>query len=139
MKRRTVVQSIAMGAAMLATSNRKVGAQPKREAMQQPSGPFVEASDGTQLFCRVWGSGKPVVFCHPWALNAEIWEYQALELSERGLQCIAYDRRVRGWRVTSVSRQGFSGFAGDESMGSGPVHAGLSKGVDRVYPRHFGG
>jgi pimeloyl-ACP methyl ester carboxylesterase len=36
------------------------------------------------------------VFCHPWALNADIWEYQLVELSEQGLRCIAYDRRGHG-------------------------------------------
>jgi pimeloyl-ACP methyl ester carboxylesterase len=60
------------------------------------NGPFIEASDGTRLFYRDWGDGRPVLFCHPWGLNADIWEYQLVELSERGFRCIAYDRRGHG-------------------------------------------
>jgi pimeloyl-ACP methyl ester carboxylesterase len=40
--------------------------------------------------------GTPVIFCHPWGLNADIWEYQAIELSKQGLRCIEYDRRGHG-------------------------------------------
>jgi non-heme chloroperoxidase len=58
--------------------------------------PFIETADGVQLFHRDWGAGKPVVFCHPWALNADIWEYQMIGLSEQGLRCIAFDRRGHG-------------------------------------------
>src|SRR5439155_13028553 len=56
----------------------------------------IAAADGTMLFYRDWGDGKPIVFSHPWALNADIWEYQLTELSDRGLRCIAYDRRGHG-------------------------------------------
>lgn len=61
-----------------------------------PALPRVRAADGTQLFYRDWGDGSPVVFSHPWALNADIWEYQLTELSEIGVRCIAYDRRGHG-------------------------------------------
>jgi len=58
--------------------------------------PFIETADGVQLFYKDWGAGKPVLFCHPWALNADIWEYQLIGLSEQGLRCVAYDRRGHG-------------------------------------------
>src|SRR6202034_3554618 len=61
-----------------------------------PSGSFIGMNDGTRLFYRDWGSGSPVVFCHPWGLNADIWEYQLNELTEQGLRCVAYDRRGHG-------------------------------------------
>jgi pimeloyl-ACP methyl ester carboxylesterase len=60
------------------------------------SGSFIEARDGARLFHLDWGSGKPVVFLHAWALNADLWEYQMTELAERGLRCVAYDRRGHG-------------------------------------------
>ncbi len=58
--------------------------------------PYIETADGVRLFYHDWGMGKPVVFCHPWALNADIWECQMLGLSDQGLRCIAYDRRGHG-------------------------------------------
>ncbi len=56
----------------------------------------VIARDGTFLFHRDWGDGKPVVFMAGWTLTSETWAYQAADLSDRGLRCIAYDRRGHG-------------------------------------------
>jgi pimeloyl-ACP methyl ester carboxylesterase len=63
--------------------------QPKRPAM-------IAARDGTRLYFRDWGEGRPVVFLAGWGLPSECWAYQAAELSEQGLRCIAYDRRGHG-------------------------------------------
>jgi pimeloyl-ACP methyl ester carboxylesterase len=70
------------------------------------SGPrpsFVETDDGASLFYVDWGAGKPVLFTHAWGLNGDIWEYQLTELVDRGLRCIAYDRRGHG-RSTDPGR-----------------------------------
>jgi non-heme chloroperoxidase len=32
--------------------------------------PFIETRDRAGLFYRDWGTGKPVVFVHGWALNS---------------------------------------------------------------------
>ena len=96
MQRRTVMKSVAMGAVMVATMGRTAAAQSNTSPKQRHLGPLIESGDGTKLFVRDWGEGTPVVFCHPWALNADIWEYQLTELSEQGLRCIAYDRRGHG-------------------------------------------
>ena len=37
-----------------------------------------------------------MVFTHAWGLNADIWEYQLVELVDQGLRCVAYDRRGHG-------------------------------------------
>lgn len=58
--------------------------------------PFVQTNDGTNLSYRDWGSGAPVVFVHGGQLGADMWEYQAVPLAERGLRCVAYDRRGCG-------------------------------------------
>jgi pimeloyl-ACP methyl ester carboxylesterase len=92
---KTMAMSAAIGAA-LAASGRVAGAQSNAPGELSRSRPFLEASDGTLLFYRDWGNGRPVVFLHPWALDADIWEYQFTELSEQGLRCIAYDRRGHG-------------------------------------------
>ena len=56
----------------------------------------ITARDGTRLYFRDWGEGRPVVFLAGWGLPSECWAYQAAELSEQGLRCIAYDRRGHG-------------------------------------------
>jgi non-heme chloroperoxidase len=58
--------------------------------------PFIETSDRTSLYYRDWGTGTPVVFVAAWAFSSAMWEYQMVPLSERGLRCIAYDRRGHG-------------------------------------------
>jgi pimeloyl-ACP methyl ester carboxylesterase len=56
----------------------------------------LETRDGTRLYFDDWGTGKPVVFLSSAWLSSEMWEHQTLELTERGLRCIAYDRRGHG-------------------------------------------
>ena len=57
---------------------------------------FFKAADGTNLFYKDWGAGKPVVFVHGWPLNADMWDYQMLPMVRSGLRAIAYDRRGFG-------------------------------------------
>ncbi|MFX1737625.1 alpha/beta hydrolase [Paraburkholderia sp. A1RI_3L] len=52
--------------------------------------------DGTELFYKDWGSGRPVVFSHGWPLNADAWDAQMMYLAARGYRVIAHDRRGHG-------------------------------------------
>lgn len=56
----------------------------------------IETSGHTNLYHRDWGTGKPVLFVHGWALNCDMWQYQMVHLAERGLRTIAYDNRGHG-------------------------------------------
>jgi non-heme chloroperoxidase len=56
----------------------------------------IVTGDGTSLFHKDWGSGRPVVFVSSWGLNADMWVYQMLALSGPQLRCIAFDRRGHG-------------------------------------------
>ena len=56
----------------------------------------ITTKDGTQIYYKDWGTGKPVVFSHGWPLSADAWESQMLFLAERGYRCIAHDRRGHG-------------------------------------------
>jgi pimeloyl-ACP methyl ester carboxylesterase len=58
--------------------------------------PVIEANDGTPLFYKDWGSGRPVVLIHGWPLDSDMWEYQAPFLAQNGLRVIAHDRRGFG-------------------------------------------
>jgi len=52
--------------------------------------------DGTEIFYRDWGTGRPVVLSHEWPLNADSWEYHQLFLAENGHRAVAHDRRGHG-------------------------------------------
>lgn len=57
--------------------------------------PYFEGA-GASLFYSDWGSGRPVVLIHGWALNSQMWEGQVAYLVDHGLRCITYDRRGHG-------------------------------------------
>ncbi|WP_425230099.1 alpha/beta fold hydrolase [Sphingomonas sp.] len=58
--------------------------------------PYVKTRDGTELYVKDWGSGRPVILIHGWPLSADMWDAQAMALAEAGFRAIAYDRRGFG-------------------------------------------
>src|ERR1035441_9919931 len=56
----------------------------------------ITTKDGTQIYYKDWGSGRPVVFSHGWPLSSDSWESQMLFLASNGYRCIAHDRRGHG-------------------------------------------
>jgi len=58
--------------------------------------PYIKTRDGTDLYVKDWGSGRPVILTHGWPLDADSWDAQALALAEAGFRVIAYDRRGFG-------------------------------------------
>jgi non-heme chloroperoxidase len=56
----------------------------------------VTTKDGTQIYFKDWGSGRPVVFSHGWPLDADAWDPQMLFLVQKGYRVIAHDRRGNG-------------------------------------------
>src|SRR5882724_5538213 len=99
MDRRNMLKSAAsaIGAGLLvAPATDATAAQSSVSGEKRRGGDFVEAPDGTKLAYTDWGTGRPVVFIHAWALPSPMWDYQRAPLSEQGLRCIAYDRRGHG-------------------------------------------
>ena len=94
MDRRSATTSIAAAAVATLVAAGRQPAAAKPAAATRAS--FIETDDGASLFHLDWGTGKPVVFTQAWSLNADIWEYQMVELADRGLRCVAYDRRGHG-------------------------------------------
>lgn len=92
MNRRNALLSVAGGLVTTAVAaNEARPAPPHAPGRRQ-----VVARDGTRLFHRDWGDGRPILFVAGWTLNSEAWAYQAAELSDQGFRCIAYDRRSHG-------------------------------------------
>ena len=58
--------------------------------------PYVEARDGTELYVKEWGKGRPVVLLHGWPLSSDTCDDLALALGENGFRAITYDRRGFG-------------------------------------------
>ncbi len=58
--------------------------------------PYVTTLDGTEIYYKDWGAGRPVVLSHGWPLNADSWESQQLFLAQNGYRAIAHDRRGHG-------------------------------------------
>ena len=56
----------------------------------------VKTKDGTEIYYKDWGTGRPVVFSHGWPLSADAWDPQMLFLAENGYRVIAHDRRGHG-------------------------------------------
>jgi non-heme chloroperoxidase len=56
----------------------------------------ITTKDGTQIYYKDWGTGRPVVFSHGWPLSADSWEAQMVFLASRDYRCIAHDRRGHG-------------------------------------------
>ncbi|MBJ7224032.1 MULTISPECIES: alpha/beta fold hydrolase [unclassified Brenneria] len=52
--------------------------------------------DGTQIYFKDWGTGKPVLLSHGWPLDADMWDSQLNFLAEQGYRAIAFDRRGFG-------------------------------------------
>ena len=57
---------------------------------------YITTQDGTRIFYKDWGAGRPVVFSHGWPLHADAWDAQMLFLVQHGFRVIAHDRRGHG-------------------------------------------
>jgi non-heme chloroperoxidase len=107
--------------------------------------PFVEMTDGTQIYFKDWGAGRPVVFSHGWPLSADAWDDQMVFLAARGFRCIAHDRRGHGRSSQPWNGNDMDTYADDlatlvEALDlRGAVHVGHSTGggeVARYIGRH---
>jgi non-heme chloroperoxidase len=105
----------------------------------------IMTKDGTSLYYKDWGSGKPVVFSHGWPLSSDSWEAQMLFLAERGFRCIAHDRRGHGRSSQPWNGNDMNTYADDlatvlETLGvEGATLVGFSTGggeVARYVGRH---
>jgi len=46
---------------------------------------YIRAIEGTQIFYKDWGTGKPIVFSHGWPLTADARDDQMFFLASKGV------------------------------------------------------
>jgi len=99
----------------LAAASTAVGLpQSARGETFQLQGRTLKARDGTGLFVKdTGGSGRAIVMTHAWPLNADIWDYQASQLSRAGFRVVTYDRRGFGRSDKPAGGYDFDTFADD--------------------------
>lgn len=102
-RRNLLLGSAAAASAMVATSlpGDAEAAQAAKGASASShgkphTGSYITARDGTQLYYKDWGSGRPVVFSHGWPLSSDSWESQMLLVASSGFRAVAHDRRGHG-------------------------------------------
>jgi len=74
---------------------------------------MIKTGDGTQLYFKDWGKGKPVLFSHGWPLDADMWDNQLNFLAENGYRVIAFDRRGFGRSDQPWTGYDYDTFASD--------------------------
>jgi non-heme chloroperoxidase len=75
--------------------------------------PSITTRDGTELYYKDWGAGRPVVFSHGWPLSSDAFEDQMYFLARRGYRCIAHDRRGHGRSAQPVGGNDLDTYADD--------------------------
>ena len=57
---------------------------------------FAKAKDGTRLYYKDWGKGRPVILLHGWPLTGDTFDDVAVALADQGFRSIIPDRRGFG-------------------------------------------
>jgi pimeloyl-ACP methyl ester carboxylesterase len=73
----------------------------------------IKARDGTELYVKTVGTGRPVVLIHGWPLSADSWDPQMVALAEAGYRAVAYDRRGFGRSDQPPTGYDYDTFADD--------------------------
>jgi non-heme chloroperoxidase len=109
---------------------------------------FITTRDGTEIFYKDWGSGKPLVFHHGWPLSADDWDVQLMYFLSKGFRVIAHDRRGHGRSSQTHDGNEMDTYAADVAALAEKlnlreaVHIGHSTGggeVARYVAQHGGG
>ncbi|MER8486530.1 alpha/beta hydrolase [Mesorhizobium sp. M1322] len=103
--------------------------------------------DGTEIFYKDWGTGRPIVFHHGWPLSADDWDNQMLFFLDKGYRVIAHDRRGHGRSTQTATGNEMDTYAADVAALvahldlRNAVHIGHSTGGGEVarYVARYGG
>jgi non-heme chloroperoxidase len=109
---------------------------------------FVTTTDGTEIYFKDWGAGRPLVFSHGWPLSADDWDAQLMFFLAHGYRVIAHDRRGHGRSSQVADGHDMDHYADDLAALTAhldlknAIHIGHSTGggeVTRYVARHGGG
>ena len=109
---------------------------------------YITTEDGTEIFYKDWGNGRPIVFHHGWPLSADDWDAQMLFFLQHGYRVIAHDRRGHGRSSQSPNGHDMDTYAADAAALvdyldlRDSIHIGHSTGggeVARYVARHGAG
>jgi non-heme chloroperoxidase len=111
------------------------------------SSSMIGMKDGTQIFYKDWGTGKPIVFHHGWPLSADDWDNQMMFFVLQGFRVIAHDRRGHGRSSQTDTGNEMDTYAADVDQLiahldlKGAIHIGHSTGGGEVarYVAQYGG
>ncbi|MCW5891018.1 MAG: alpha/beta hydrolase [bacterium] len=106
----------------------------------------ITTKDGTEIFYKDWGSGRPIVFHHGWPLSADDWDAQMLYFLAKGYRVIAHDRRGHGRSTQTATGNEMDTYAADvdelvSALGlRDAIHIGHSTGGGEVarYVARYG-
>lgn len=110
--------------------------------------PTVTTTDGTEIFYKDWGTGRPIVFHHGWPLSSDDWDAQMMFFVLRGYRVVAHDRRGHGRSTQTSDGHDMDTYAADAAAVvehldlRDAVHVGHSTGggeVVRYVARHGAG
>ena len=100
MDRRTLVamttSASGAGAALMARQLFAADAPAAASIAQPPRSSFIHRRDGTALFYKDWGTGRPIVFVCSAGMSCDMWAYQMLPFTAQGFRCVTFDRRGNG-------------------------------------------
>lgn len=107
---------------------------------------FITTDDGTEIFYKDWGTGRPIVFHHGWPLSSDDWDAQLMFFVTRGYRVVAHDRRGHGRSSQTSDGHDMDTYAADAAAVSDhldlhdAVHIGHSTGGGEVarYVARYG-
>ena len=106
---------------------------------------MLEVRDGTEIFYKDWGVGRPIMFHHAFPLSSDEWDPQLTFFLRKGFRVIAHDRRGHGRSTQTDKGHDMDTYAADVAELvthldlQGVVHIGHSTGggeVARYVARH---
>ena len=73
----------------------------------------ITVKDGTKIFYKDWGTGRPLFFHHGWPLSADDWDAQMMFFLAGGYRVIAHDRRGHGRSTQTENGNEMDTYAAD--------------------------
>jgi len=92
--------------------------------------PYAKAKDGTMLYHKDWGEGRPVVLIHGWPLSGDSFDDLGVALAEHGFRAIIPDRRGFGRSDQPWNGYDYDTFADD--VAAVLEHCGIAEPVALV-------